>query len=180
MGTSFLKIHALATTMHCSPVKTLGGRTASTPTRWCAAQPHRVVEQSLKRIVARKYRGVYETLLHSDALLVELGVIASHPGAEQQTIHSDVDYDGDARRVYTSFVALQDVTLEMGPTCIWPATHTPYFCTFYKPSMLGPVDPYYTKNDPERMVAKAGPLDQDSVARWKDICLCACVGLCVL
>ena len=44
----------------------------------------------------------------------------------------------------------------MGPTLIWPGTHTGYFCEFYKPKMLGPVDQYYTDNPPLEMAVGAG------------------------
>ena len=73
----------------------------------------------------------------ADAKLVELGVITSHPGAKHQTIHSDVEFANTSRRIYTTFVALQTITPEMGPTEVWPGTHSEYFCSFYKPTMLG-------------------------------------------
>ena len=44
----------------------------------------------------------------------------------------------------------------MGPTLIWPMTHSQLFCCMYKPSMLGPVDPYYDQNQPMQMTLKAG------------------------
>ncbi|KAK3270013.1 hypothetical protein CYMTET_21569 [Cymbomonas tetramitiformis] len=100
------------------------------------------------RWVLRTYRNVYSSLFTTDAPLVELGVITSHPGAERQNIHSDVEFDAEASKIYTTFVALQQVDARMGPTQVWAGTHTPYFCEFYKPRMCGPVDPYYDANKP--------------------------------
>jgi hypothetical protein len=58
---------------------------------------------------------------------------------------SDVEFDAKTDEVFTTFVALQDIEPAMGPTLIWPKTHTALFSLFYKPSMLGPVDPYYRR-----------------------------------
>lgn len=95
------------------------------------------VAAAVRTIVAGRYGEVYAGVLPRESLLVELGVITSHPGADRQTIHADVDFDPNARRVYTSFVALQDIGPTMGPTQIWPGTHSEYWCQFYKPTMLG-------------------------------------------
>ena len=60
-----------------------------------------------------------------DAFLAELGVLVSFPGAPRQPIHPDTVCTGsaDERPIYTTFVALQDVTDAMGPTTIIPGTH---------------------------------------------------------
>lgn len=60
-----------------------------------------------------------------DALLCELGVIASTPGALRQPVHPDTVCTGekDEKPIFTSFIALQDVTDNMGPTCLIPATN---------------------------------------------------------
>ena len=106
--------------------------------------------------IINRFPDVFLELLGPSAKLVEFGVIASYPGAKRQTIHADVTYDPDARRVYTAFVALQDITREMGPTNIWAGTQSAYWCEFYKPRMLGPVDPYYDENPPDQMAVAAG------------------------
>ena len=110
------------------------------------------VQAALASIVHGSYEEVYTELLPPAAPLVELGVITSFPGADSQTIHADVDFDADARQIFTTFVAVQSIDAAMGPTSVWPGTHTPYWSQHYKPTMLGPVDPYYEKNAPERMV----------------------------
>jgi ectoine hydroxylase-related dioxygenase (phytanoyl-CoA dioxygenase family) len=106
--------------------------------------------------IVNRFRKVYEPLVGVDAKLCEFGVITSYPGANRQTIHSDVTFDIDARRVYTTFVALQAVSSRMGPTLIWPGTQSQYWSEFYKPRMLGPVDPYYVENPPVEMIVNAG------------------------
>lgn len=83
------------------------------------------------------YRGLYdalckspvgatlENLLGKNAVLYEFSCLISDPGSDRQTIHPDTPFVGDSDAVlYTCFMALQDVTLEMGPTCWLPGTHT--------------------------------------------------------
>ena len=48
-------------------------------------------------------------------------------GAERQTIHSDVEFDADAKQIFTTFVALQDVETSMGPTQVLPPPPPPYY-----------------------------------------------------
>ncbi|KAJ1639586.1 hypothetical protein T492DRAFT_557816, partial [Pavlovales sp. CCMP2436] len=88
--------------------------------------------------------------------VVELGCITSRPGASQQSIHADVKFASNARRIYTTFVALQDVPMEMGPTLIWKGSHTEFFCMFYKRWFKGPVDEYWAENEPVPMLMRAG------------------------
>eukprot|EP00040_Diaphanoeca_grandis_P015018 m.76395 g.76395 ORF g.76395 m.76395 type:complete len:355 (+) comp24891_c1_seq6:199-1263(+) len=114
------------------------------------------VSKAVKTVINGCYAAIYLKLFPPAAQLVELGVITSQGGAQRQTIHSDIDFDADSRRIYTSFMALQDITPEMGPTMIWPGTNSQYFCEFYKPRMNGPVDQYYSRNTPATMVVKAG------------------------
>ena len=65
--------------------------------------------------------------LCSASELVELGAIVSLPGAACQQPHSDIAAEADCL-LLTCFVALQDVDEAMGPTRIWPGTHTQAFC----------------------------------------------------
>jgi hypothetical protein len=67
-----------------------------------------------------------------------------------------VRFEPGARRIWTSFLALQDISAEMGPTHIWAGTHHEFFCSFYKRWMKGPVDPYWEAHAPSLMVAQAG------------------------
>lgn len=65
-----------------------------------------------------------------DAMLCECSVLSSDPGADAQPVHCDTSFQGanqpgcEIARLVTIFVALQDVSLEMGPTVLYPRTHT--------------------------------------------------------
>lgn len=58
------------------------------------------------------------------AVLHEFSCLMSDPGSQRQVIHPDTPYiDGKGPVLYTCFIALQDVTLDMGPTVWLPGTH---------------------------------------------------------
>ena len=57
------------------------------------------------------------------AKLCEFAALVSDPGSMRQPVHPDTNYRRD-RCVLTSFVALQDVTADMGPTIFIPGSHT--------------------------------------------------------
>ena len=68
-----------------------------------------------------------------DAELWELAAVVSAPGAAPQVVHSDTVVESGRARgsvpsppcLYTCFVALQDVTSDLGPTRFFPGTHLP-------------------------------------------------------
>ena len=81
-------------------------------------------------------KALEETLLHSPigatitsifgkkAILHELSCLMSDPGSQRQVIHPDTPYiDGKDAVLYTCFIALQDVTMDNGPTLWLPRTH---------------------------------------------------------
>jgi len=49
-------------------------------------------------------------------VLVDLSVLATEKGADRQVLHPDVAYDAPHETLYSVFIALQDVTQNMGPT----------------------------------------------------------------
>lgn len=90
---------------------------------------------------------VFESACGADAMLCDLSALISDPGSRTQQLHfdtrcseeSDVEEEEEeeaavggirasrrqhsyatVKRLVTGFVALQDVTVEMGPTCIVP------------------------------------------------------------
>jgi ectoine hydroxylase-related dioxygenase (phytanoyl-CoA dioxygenase family) len=67
-----------------------------------------------------------QTLLGPDAILYELSCMMSDPGSQRQVVHPDTPCvnENDDPVLYTCFVALQDVQLDMGPTTWLPGTHT--------------------------------------------------------
>jgi ectoine hydroxylase-related dioxygenase (phytanoyl-CoA dioxygenase family) len=66
-----------------------------------------------------------EALLSPDAVLYELSCLMSDPGSQRQVVHPDTPCttSNDEPALYTCFVALQDVQIDMGPTTWIPGTH---------------------------------------------------------
>ena len=70
----------------------------------------------------------------ADALLYELSVIISDSGSRAQQFHSDTQILGRSKKdalLLTVFVALQNVEENMGPTLLYPRTHTRQFHELY-------------------------------------------------
>jgi len=64
-------------------------------------------------------------LLGKQAVLYELSCLISDPGSQRQVVHPDTPVlEGHDAVLYSAFVALQDVAMDMGPTCYIPGTHT--------------------------------------------------------
>ncbi|GFH44644.1 hypothetical protein CTEN210_01118 [Chaetoceros tenuissimus] len=61
-----------------------------------------------------------------DAVLHELSTLISDKGSQRQNVHPDTPYleHHPDPVLYTCFIALQDVELDMGPTTWYPNTHT--------------------------------------------------------
>jgi len=62
-------------------------------------------------------------IVSDDGMLQEIACLISEPGSQQQPLHPDTPYS-TVPSLYACFIALQDVTLEMGPTVYLPGTHT--------------------------------------------------------
>eukprot|EP00747_Dinoflagellata_sp_TGD_P018440 gnl/TRDRNA2_/TRDRNA2_126491_c1_seq1.p1 gnl/TRDRNA2_/TRDRNA2_126491_c1~~gnl/TRDRNA2_/TRDRNA2_126491_c1_seq1.p1 ORF type:complete len:412 (+),score=69.85 gnl/TRDRNA2_/TRDRNA2_126491_c1_seq1:100-1236(+) len=77
-----------------------------------------------------------------DAPLYEFAALVSHEGAPRQVLHSDTPFTDDNNTavapLFTVFVSLQDVSVEMGPTLYIPGTHTEKaHSEFFQPSSQG-------------------------------------------
>jgi Phytanoyl-CoA dioxygenase (PhyH) len=68
-------------------------------------------------------RHLYENLVTLDGELYELAAVITDPGSNRQMIHPDLPYQAVAP-LYVIFLALQDVTEGMGPTCFLLRSHT--------------------------------------------------------
>ena len=77
------------------------------------------VTEALEGMVASLGQ-VLEHVVTRNGRLVDLSCMISDPDCEYQPLHSDTSLE---RVKFTVFVALQDVTTEMGPTYLCPATH---------------------------------------------------------
>ena len=90
--------------------------------RWDMKLPFKApVERALRECV-KALGEVLREACGVDATLVELAALVSDPGSMRQPIHPDTVYTQDPT-VYTCFVALQDVTRDMGPTMFIPGTN---------------------------------------------------------
>lgn len=72
-----------------------------------------------------------ESILGPAPQLYELGSLISDPGSERQTLHADYnyapDFTPDVPPALTCFVALQDISTDMGPTTFVPGSATPEY-----------------------------------------------------
>ncbi|KAL7492701.1 hypothetical protein ACHAWT_004521 [Skeletonema menzelii] len=69
--------------------------------------------------------GTIESIFGDGAILHEFSCLMSDVGSQRQVIHPDTPFvDGKGPVLYTCFIALQDVTMDMGPTTWLPRTHT--------------------------------------------------------
>ena len=78
---------------------------------------------ALRELLAGDVGAAMEAAAGVDAELYELAALVSKPGAAAQPLHADTLWTADGC-LYTSFVALQPVRREMGPTRFVRGTHT--------------------------------------------------------
>ena len=68
---------------------------------------------------------VLRVALGANAVLWELACLVANPGAPGQTFHRDAGEPDQAHAgLYSVFIALQDITCDMGPTLVIPRTHS--------------------------------------------------------
>lgn len=89
-----------------------------------------------------------QTLLGPEAILYELSCMMSDPGSQRQVVHPDTpcSSENDDPVLYTCFVALQDVQLDMGPTTWLPGTHTVDYHRLFRDESI-PEDTQETNKD---------------------------------
>lgn len=68
-------------------------------------------------------RSLYESLVTNEGEFYEFATVITHPGSDRQQVHPDLPHRKEAP-LYVIFLALQDVTREMGPTTFLLGTHT--------------------------------------------------------
>jgi TPR repeat protein len=82
-----------------------------------------LVQEAMRELLAGVAGTVVARAVGEDATLYELAALVSEPGAPRQPVHPDNPYQ-DAAPLLTCFVALQDISIDMGPTTFLPRTHT--------------------------------------------------------
>ncbi|KAL3804588.1 hypothetical protein ACHAWO_012263 [Cyclotella atomus] len=77
-----------------------------------------ILADSLNQLLGERgtLRHLYEQLVTTSGEFYELAAVITDPGSNRQTIHPDLPWKPVAP-LYVIFLALQDVTVEMGPTC---------------------------------------------------------------
>lgn len=101
---------------------------------------HEIITLALEELLCKSPIGsTISSILGKDAILHELSCLISDPGSQRQVIHPDTPYiDGrDKPVVLTCFVALQDITIDMGPTVWLPQTHNKVSHDMFTNSMMG-------------------------------------------
>jgi len=96
-----------------------------------------IVTKALEESLCKSPVGATISSIFGDgAILHEFSCLMSDPGSQRQVIHPDTPYtDGRGPVLYTCFIALQDVTLDMGPTVWLPRTHNEESHKAFKDSM---------------------------------------------
>lgn len=85
-----------------------------------------IITQALNEALRLSAVGATISSIFGDgAILHELSCLMSDPGSQRQVIHPDTPFiEGKGPVLYTCFIALEDVTLDMGPMVWMPKTHT--------------------------------------------------------
>ena len=88
-----------------------------------------IIAQALYEVLCLSPIGaILQQTLGNDATLYELSSLMSDPGSQRQVVHPDTPMMENRQKnqptMYTCFIALQDITPDMGPTTWLPGTHT--------------------------------------------------------
>ena len=89
------------------------------------------VQQVVQEVVSRVRAPLSLAMASDDAEVVEFSCIVADPGAPAQTLHYDTPllpeeggYRGFGASLFTVFIPLQDISVDMGATCLLPGSHT--------------------------------------------------------
>eukprot|EP00746_Dinoflagellata_sp_MGD_P024212 gnl/MRDRNA2_/MRDRNA2_156774_c0_seq1.p1 gnl/MRDRNA2_/MRDRNA2_156774_c0~~gnl/MRDRNA2_/MRDRNA2_156774_c0_seq1.p1 ORF type:complete len:332 (-),score=58.33 gnl/MRDRNA2_/MRDRNA2_156774_c0_seq1:522-1484(-) len=82
-----------------------------------------VVEATLREALSGPLGVLMETAVGLKAPLFDFAAMVSEKGASRQPMHADAPYQAKAP-FFNVFIALQDVSIDMGPTLLLPRTHT--------------------------------------------------------
>jgi hypothetical protein len=89
-------------------------------------RPHGLVQEALQDLLEKRspLGELFNDLTKGRAgIFHELAALMTDPGADAQPIHPDAKYSPQCP-IWTAFVALQDVRMDMGPTIMLPGSHT--------------------------------------------------------
>ena len=85
-----------------------------------------IVAEALNEVLRESSAGAtVRAILGKGSIMHELSCLISDPGSQRQVLHPDTPFmEGKGPVLFTCFVALQDVRLDMGPTTWLPGTHS--------------------------------------------------------
>jgi len=87
-------------------------------------------------------------LPNENSPLVELSAVSALPGAGAQAVHTDIlfprcDVSSDQTLILTAMLALQDISLQNGPTFVYSGSHTKAFHTTHRRHVKSGDDTHY-------------------------------------
>jgi hypothetical protein len=98
----------------------------SSENRWDLKMPvdDPVIKKALKAMLSKEkpLGKLLEGLVTKNGELFEMAAFYTAPGSNRQAMHADTLWS-KAPAVYTCTIALQDITFDMGPTCLIPGSH---------------------------------------------------------
>jgi len=87
------------------------------PDENCDEDGRQVISNTLQKLLGKDgtLRPIYEELVTNEGEFYEFAAVITDPGSDRQQVHPDLPYRKEAP-LYVIFLALQDITKEMGPT----------------------------------------------------------------
>lgn len=102
---------------------------------------NKTVEDVLSTTIG-SIRPFLDSQLSKDASLVELNSLISLPGSSQQDVHADIPYS-EQNLLISGYIALSDVNLIDGPTCLHGGSHTQ---SFHRRIPTQSIDTFYSSD----------------------------------
>eukprot|EP01060_Flectonema_neradi_P023530 TRINITY_DN3179_c4_g1_i1.p1 TRINITY_DN3179_c4_g1~~TRINITY_DN3179_c4_g1_i1.p1 ORF type:complete len:314 (+),score=49.16 TRINITY_DN3179_c4_g1_i1:52-942(+) len=87
-----------------------------------------VIDEKVRTLMEKSIERIYpliNQLVGANGLVEELAFMINDPGAKYQTWHADTVYTPKTAKMYSFFIALENITLDMGPTEVAPGITTP-------------------------------------------------------
>ena len=100
-------------------------------------------------------RELFDILVTKKGILYEVAAMITQPGSDRQAIHADMPFH-DVPPLYSVFAALQDITMDMGPTVFLPGTIS--LSDQKEWSNISDRDNFLKKRTPYYALLKAGDL----------------------
>ena len=118
---------------------------------------NKIVTDILQELIGEygSVRQLYEQMVSEKGTLYDFAALVTEPGSDRQQLHSDMPFHTKPA-LYSIFVALQDVSMAMGPTVFLPGSITADIQSEF--SSLGSRDDFCASQQPYFALLKAGDL----------------------